>query len=74
MVPLMSTTRPGRAGAMAIRVWTEPGVSGFRARLLARADVESDVETIVTVDDRDELLAAVGQWLDEVLSAPAGSA
>ena len=29
----MSTT-PGRAAALAIRVWTEPGVSGFRARVI----------------------------------------
>ena len=54
-------------------MWTEPGVSGFRARVMARTDLDSDIETTVTVADRDELVAAVRDWLDRFLDVPSRS-
>ena len=40
---------------------------------MARTDLDSDIETTVTVADRDELVAAVRDWLDRFLDLPSRS-
>lgn len=60
-----------RTAAMLVRVWLEDDGQVFRARLLAvggeGADDRGDgpERTIATVSSPGDLLAAVGDWLDD---------
>jgi hypothetical protein len=56
----------GDTGALVIRVWREPGVRGFRGRVMGSSGGEPG-EWVVTVRDEQQLHAAVQEWLDRLL-------
>jgi hypothetical protein len=60
---------PADEAALVVRVWREPGVAGFRGRVVHRTSAGEVAETVVTFDSADRLHAAVQEWLDEFLSA-----
>jgi hypothetical protein len=49
---------------LVVRIWREPGVTGFRGRVTYRADVSDTAEAVVVVDSGERLHAAVQDWLD----------
>lgn len=56
---------------LVIRVWEEDGEPGLRARLTQTADVEardSQATVEMTAATREEILDAVGSWLEGFLS------
>jgi hypothetical protein len=55
------------AGALVIRVWREPGVPGFRGRVMSSAVTSEPGEWVVTVRNEEQLHAAVQEWLDRFL-------
>jgi hypothetical protein len=60
---------PPRGAVLIVRVWREPGVSGFRGRITYRVDATETADTEVVVQSRDQLHAAVQEWLDAFLTA-----
>lgn len=52
-----------------IRAWTEAGVSGFRARVTARLDLDGDEVTTRAVGDVDAACEAVQVWLERLLAS-----
>jgi hypothetical protein len=58
---------PSDAGALVIRIWREPGVPGFRGRVLSTSATSEPGEWEVTVRDEEQLHAAVQEWLDRFL-------
>jgi hypothetical protein len=49
---------------LVVRIWREPGVTGFRGRVTYRADVSDTAEAVVVIDSAEQLQAAVQRWLD----------
>jgi hypothetical protein len=56
-----------RSAALLLRVWTEEGSDQFRARLMAIGPGQGSDRTVAVASSPDEVLAAVGRWLDEYL-------
>jgi hypothetical protein len=59
---------PSDAVALVIRVWREPGVSGFRGRIMSTTDTD---DLGVVVGDSEQVLAVVQEWLDRFVHGPA---
>jgi hypothetical protein len=60
-----------RAGAIVVRVWIEPGadqLKGLRARITSSPNLSTTGEMIRVASTREEILAAVGSWLDGFLT------
>lgn len=56
---------------LVVRVWREPGVTGFRGRVTYRVHVSDVAERVVVVDSAERVHAAVEGWL-EAFVAPGG--
>ncbi|WP_244523828.1 hypothetical protein [Blastococcus sp. DSM 46786] len=57
-----------RSAALLMRVWIEHGAEQFRARLIAvGADGQESGRTVALASSPDDVLGAVGHWLDELL-------
>jgi hypothetical protein len=56
-----------RSAALLLRVWTEQGSDQFRARLMAIDSGQGSDRTVALASSPDEVLEAVGRWLDEYL-------
>lgn len=52
---------PSDAVALVIRIWREPGVPGFRGRIMSTGD---EGDSGVTVRNREQVHAVVQEWLD----------
>jgi hypothetical protein len=60
---------PAEEAALVVRVWREPGVAGFRGRVVHRGASGEVAETVVAFDSPQRLHAAVQEWLEEFLAA-----
>ena len=59
-----------RSAALLVRVWLEGGAERFRARVMAVGPHEEDDDRLVALAASPrEVLAAVSQWLDELLGS-----
>ena len=58
---------PSDAAALVIRIWREPGVLGFRGRIMSTSDAGHPG---VTVRDGEQVHAAVQEWLDRFVQGP----
>ena len=56
-----------RSAALLLRVWIEEGSDQFRARVMAVGSGEESDRTVALASSPDEVLEAVGHWLDEYL-------
>ncbi len=65
----MVTVVSNRSSALLIRVWVEDGAGHFRARVttIDTAPGVGDESTVAVAASPDELLDAVGGWLDQFL-------
>jgi hypothetical protein len=62
---------PSPTAVMVIRVWMESNqATGFRARIVQTLNVADAPEASMVAGSREEVLAAVGAWLDELMSGP----
>ena len=59
----MSSTSPEEA-VLVVRIWREPGVVGFRGRVMYRKGALEARETVVAVDSGARLHEVVQLWLD----------
>ena len=66
-VPIVVSV-PGDAVALVIRVWREPGVPGFRGRIMSTGE---SGDPGVVVRDSEQVHAVVQEWLDRFLENPA---
>ncbi len=58
---------PSPTAVMVIRVWMESDqATGFRARIVRTLNVAEAPEESLAAVSREEVLAAVGAWLDEL--------
>jgi hypothetical protein len=60
-----------RAAALVIRAWVEPGrdaSDGLRARITYSTDVAAPAKTVLAVSSREEITAAVSDWLERFLN------
>lgn len=64
----MSTEFAGTDGLLVLRLWTEPGL-GMRVRITRSTDHGPGPATSYAAS-RAEVLAAVEQWMDDVLVDP----
>ena len=58
---------PSGAVALVIRVWREPGVPGFRGRIMT---TDNGSDPGVVVRDDEQVHAVVQEWLDRFLQGP----
>ncbi len=58
------TTGLGPVGVCVIRVWSEPGSEGLRARITAVADLASGLEHVTVTTERAAVIGAVERFLD----------
>jgi hypothetical protein len=56
------------AVALVIRIWREPGVPGFRGRIMSTADED---DPGVVVRNSDQVHAVVQEWIDRFVQDPA---
>jgi hypothetical protein len=56
-----------RSAALLLRVWIEEGSDQFRARVMAIGSGGGTDHTVALASSPDQVLEAVGQWLDEYL-------
>lgn len=68
---LIVVSVPSDTVALVIRIWREPGVPGFRGRIMSTAD-EADLGVVVR--DSEQVHAVVQEWLDRFLDSPIGQA
>lgn len=68
---LIVVSVPSDTVALVIRIWREPGVPGFRGRIMSTAD-EADLGIVVR--DSEQVHAVVQEWLDRFLDSPIGQA
>jgi hypothetical protein len=63
---------PHRAGVLVVRVWHEEGAAEdeLRARVIHMADPDGAEPVEEVVASRDEILAVVSKWLDELRAQP----
>jgi hypothetical protein len=59
-------TERERTAVLVLRVWTEPGEAGLRARITTLLDLSRPDEVSRTVAGRGAITAAVEGWLDEL--------
>ena len=59
---------PSDAVALVIRIWREPGVPGFRGRIMSTTDAG---DPGVVVRDSEQVHAVVQEWLDRFVGGPA---
>ena len=59
-VPIVASV-PNDAVALVIRIWREPGVPGFRGRIMSTAD-EGDPGVVVR--DSEQVHVVVQEWID----------
>ena len=52
---------PSDAVALVIRIWREPGIPGFRGRIMSTSDAG---DSGVTVRNGEQVHAVVQEWLD----------
>lgn len=67
----MATDGNERAGALVVRAWVEASFDPperLRARITSSLDLASHDETVRVVASRVEILDAVGDWLDRLLT------
>jgi hypothetical protein len=62
------TSVPSDAAALVIRIWREPGVPGFRGRIMSTSDAG---DPGVAVRDSEQVHAVVQEWLDQFVGGPA---
>ena len=53
-----------RVGVLTVRVWIEPGVAQWRARITRSNDVEIGTTTSSVADSVDGVCQAVREWLE----------
>jgi hypothetical protein len=64
---LIVASVPSEAEALVIRIWREPGVPGFRGRILSTTDAG---DPGVVVRNSEQVHAVVQEWLDRFLADP----
>lgn len=66
----MSATAPERVAVLIVRAWHEgEGPAGLRARITWVTDVEGGRELTAAAAGRDDIIASVRRWLDDVAAA-----
>jgi hypothetical protein len=63
----MRRVEDDRVGLLTIRVWVEPGVSHWFARVTKCDDVESGIATSSALDDTDAVYSTVKEWLEDFI-------
>ena len=58
---------PGQVGVLLIRAWIEPGVAGWRARILSTRDIDAGMSSTSIVNSVDDVCLTVREWLDEFI-------
>jgi hypothetical protein len=58
---------PSDAEALVIRIWREPGVPGFRGRIMSTTEAGRPG---VAVRDGEQVHQVVQEWLDRFLAGP----
>jgi hypothetical protein len=59
---------PSDAVALVIRIWREPGLPGFRGRIMSTSEA---ADPGVVVRDSDQVHAVVQEWIDRFVQDPA---
>jgi hypothetical protein len=63
----MAATAPERVAVLIVRAWHEgDGPRGLRARVTSVVNVEDGPEVSQVVAGREEILACVRRWLEQV--------
>jgi hypothetical protein len=62
---LIVASLPSDAEALVIRVWRDPGVPGFRGRIVSTTDAG---DPGIAVRDSEQVHAVVQEWLDRFLA------
>jgi hypothetical protein len=66
----MPATAPERVAVLIVRAWREgEGPAGLRARITWVTDVERASELTAVAAGRDDILASVRRWLDDLAAA-----
>jgi hypothetical protein len=66
----MSATAPERVAVLIVRAWLEgEGPAGLRARITWVMDVEGAPELTAAAAGRDDIVAFVRRWLDDIAAA-----
>ena len=66
----MTATAPERVAVLIVRAWQAgEGPEGLRARITWVMDVEGAAERAAVAAGRDDILASVRRWLDDVAAA-----
>ncbi len=61
----MSPRRPAeQVGVLTIRTWVEPGLPGWRARVIKSHDVQAGASTTTVFNSVDAVCDAVRDWLE----------
>jgi hypothetical protein len=55
----------GRTGVLLVRVWTEEGKEGLRARITAVGDVSDGVMSVTFATSVADITSAVTDWLQD---------
>ena len=66
-LPIVASV-PNDAVALVIRLWREPGVPGFRGRIMSTAD-EGDAGVVVR--NSEQVHAVIQEWIDRFVQDPA---
>ena len=64
--PLEGDPAPGGA-SIVVRIWTDPRLEGFRARVTCVPDVAVDHEEVRVVDSPDAVAETVRQCLEKIV-------
>ena len=68
---LIVVSVPSDTVALVIRIWREPGVPGFRGRIMSTAD---EADPGIVVRDSEQVHAVVQEWINSFLDSPIGQA
>jgi hypothetical protein len=63
-----TSNEDARSALLVIRLWTPEGAT-FRARLTGSSGTTQAVTPIAVAGSKDDLLDAVGRWIDEAMAA-----
>jgi hypothetical protein len=61
----MSPTDDDRVGVLTIRVWIEPGMAHWRARITRSSDVVHGTDISSVVDSVDAVFETIRMWLED---------
>jgi len=65
----MTDHREDKITVLTIRVWKEPGVPGWRARVSSLPDAGKRATNAKVVSSLDDVLQTVREWVQEFLDA-----